>query len=314
MKNLRWLLTILISIGIGIVISQTFLKKDTIHTEKQEGHHEEVNEVELSKKSQELIELKTIEARFAPLKKAISVMGQIASDPEYSIHVVTPQAGVIVECKAEIGSMVKEDDVLCIVKTNAENSLLEIKSSISGVIIGDFAKVGNKVDSVSSIYTVADLSKLWANFDVYEKDISAVRLGQKVSVHSIAYPEKSFDGKIIFISPMVDETTRTIKIRALIENIDNLLKLKMFVTGEVISEGEERYLTLPSKAVQIIGDKKVVFVKFNDGKFQMKEVRIILETKDEVAISDGLQEGEQVVTEGAFLLKSELLKGELEEE
>jgi cobalt-zinc-cadmium efflux system membrane fusion protein len=192
--------------------------------------------------------------------------------------------------------------------------LLEVKSPIPGVIIADFSKGGDRIDNVSSIYTVADLSKLGVTFDVYEKDIGKIKLGQKVLVRSVAYSEKTFHGKIVFVSKRVDETTRTIKTRALIENTDYSLKLGMFVSGEIIVESEEKYLVLPASAVQVMGDKRMVFIKTDDGHFKKKEIEIKSETKNEVAVSEGIKEGDLVVADGAFLLKSELLKDELEGE
>ncbi len=112
----------------------------------------------------------------------------------------------------------------------------------------------------------------------------------------------------------MDETTRTIKIRALIENPAYLLKLGMFVNGEVISQGSQEYITLPASAVQTLGYKQIVFVKAGEGEFHKKEISIILQTTDEVAVSEGVNVGDMVVTDGAFLLKSGLLKDELEGE
>lgn len=314
MRILKWFFVIVISLIAGMMISQIFLRRDVRHSEKKEEYQEAENEIGLSEKSQGMIELKTVAAEVASLTEKIYVVGQIAQDPESLSHVVASQSGIVTDCKVGIGSIIKKDEVICMIKTNGENSLLEIRAPIAGVVIGEFTKIGDKVDTVSSIYTIADLSSLSATFDVYEKDIARVKLGQKVIVHSFAYPERIFNGKITFVSPRIDETTRTIKVRALIENIDYSLKLGMFVSGELISESQEKYLVLPAGAVQVMEDKKVVFVKVDDERFQMKEVKVKAETKDEVAITEGLKEGDLIVTEGAFLLKSELLKGELEGE
>ena len=314
MRRLKWLLTIIFAVSLGVIFSQVFLKRDTAHEEKEETITEKTNEVELTKESQGIIDIKTVEVKLSTFMDKISVIGQIAQDVEQTTHVVSPETGILREKMLEIGSIVKKDDVLCVIKTNGINSFLEIKAPISGIIIGDFSKVGDKVDSVSSIYTIADLSKLWATFDVHEKDIAKVRLGREVLVYSIAYPEKTFFGKITFISTRVDETTRTIKIRTAVKNPDFSLMLGMFVTGEIIVENEEKNFILPASAVQIMGDKRVVFAKIDDELFQMKEVKIKSETKDEVGIIEGLKEGDSVVTEGAFFLKSDLLKSELEGE
>ena len=218
------------------------------------------------------------------------------------------------ECHTQVGSIVQKDERLCLIKDENSGTVVEIKSPRAGVVIADFHKVGDKVDTVSVIHTVADLSKLWANFDVYEKDVAQVKIGQTVLVHSMAYSDEVFEGKIIFVSPRVDDTSRTIKIRASIENPKNLLKMGMFVSGEIVSKSEEEYLTLPSTAIQTLGEKKVIFIKVDEGKFQPREVSIKAETTDQVALNGGIKEGDWIVSKGAFLLKSSLLADQLEEE
>jgi RND family efflux transporter MFP subunit len=252
------------------------------------------------------------------LKKTIPVIGQIAQDAENVNHITSPKSGMITQCQADIGSLVKKGDTICLLNTDGVD--FEIKSPVAGVVIGSFVKSGDKVDTVSSICTVADLSKLWANFDVYEKDVADVKVGQKVTVTSSAYSEKVFEGKIVFVSPRVDETSHTIKIRAVIENKEFFLKLGMFISGEIIFESNEEYLSVPTHAVQTMNNEKIIFIKTKDGKFVMKKINIKTETAEEVLMEASsvegseVKEGDEVVIEGAFLLKSELLKGELEEE
>ena len=319
MKNTKFIIAILVAFTFGVVFTKVFFKKETSAVEKsEEEQNEGGTEIELKQKSQELIGLKTSKVVLSKLKKVIPVIGQIAQDAE-NVNQVTPsKSGVIKECKADIGSLVKEGDTICVLTT--DDADVEIKSPISGVIMGSFVKAGDTVDTVSSICTVADLSKLWANFDVYEKDVADVKIGQQVTVRSSAYSEKSFEGKIVFISPRVDETSHTIKIRAVVDNKDFSLKLGMFISGEIIFEGDEEYLSVPTHAVQTMGNDKIIFIKTEDGKFVMKKINIKTETAEEVLIDESseddaqVKEGDDVVIEGAFLLKSELLKGELEEE
>ena len=179
------------------------------------------------------------------------------------------------------------------------------------MVVGDFSEPGDKVDKVSSVHAVADLSKLWAILDVYEKDIAKVKLGQKVVVRSVAYPDRTFDGEIKFISPRVDEVSRTIKVRTLVNNPEYLLKLGMFINADIIDESNNNYIVLPKTAAFICADKKVVFVKVSEDQFEIRDVEIINETSDDVAIKKGVSEGEDVVVDGGFLLKSEALRSQL---
>lgn len=325
MKNLRLVSAVLIAFVLGMAVSRSVLNKDIEKPRQAETALEEeaAAELSLNKESQELINLKTAKTRLNIFKKSISVFGQIAQDAQTSIHVVSPVTGTIIDAKAQIGSSVEKDEILCVVsKINGETSLHEVKAPIAGIVIGAFAKVSDRVDTVSSIYTIADLTKLWATFEVYEKDIAEIKLGQKVSARSLAYPDQVFEGEIIFISPRVDESSHTIKVRAIVDNKDMTLKLGMFVSGDIISEGQEKYLSVPADAVQTMGEDRIIFLKTGDHKFVIRKIKVKAETKEEVFIEDvssheentRIKEGDEVAASGAFLLKSELLKGELEEE
>ncbi len=320
MKNFKIIFVVIVSFIFGVSAANFFFKKDQPNQEQQKLSEEEGNvhykgeEVHVNEKYQQLLNVEMFEVKKAPLIKKIDVTGQIAQDVENISNVLAPGAGIMTECRTQVGAFVKKDDVVCLIKDEGNGVLTEVKSPRSGVIIADFHKVGDKVDTVSEIHTVADISRLWANFDIYEKDVAQVKLSQKILVHSIAYLDIEFEGEIVFISPRVDEISRTIKIRALIKNSENLLKLGMFVNGQIVSKSDDEYLTVPASAVQTMGDKMVVFVKIDEGKFRPQEVYVKAETADQVALSDGIKEGDSIVSKGAFLLKSALLADQLEEE
>ncbi|MFA4888542.1 MAG: efflux RND transporter periplasmic adaptor subunit [Candidatus Omnitrophota bacterium] len=315
-KLIRVVAVIIVSFTLGIIVSRTLIKREGRHaySEKEEGHHEEeAGEIKLSQASQQAIGLETVVAKRSHFIEKIPVTGQIAQDAEEITHVVSSESGVIAERKAEIGRLVNKNDALCVIKINGADTLNEIKSPIAGTIIADFTKEGEKVDTISSLYTVVDLTKLLASFDVYEKDVSQIKLGQKLAIHSIAYPQETFEGEITFISPRVDEHTHTIKIRGRVKNGRNLLKLGMFITAEVIVESDEEFIVLPQDAVHHLSGKRIVFVKAGDNDFQAKEVVVTKESKESVAIVEGIKEGEVIVTKDGFLLKSELLKAKIGE-
>ncbi len=315
MKEFKNLFIIVIAFILGVFISPYIRgHKPSQEAKQEEESHGGDGVIKLEKDSLELVNFKTVEVKKSLLTEKISIAGQIAQDANEIHNVFPPQAGVIVENTAQLGAIVKKGDVLSRLKVEDQLDPIDVKSPYDGVIIGDFDTVGQKVETISSLCAIADLSKVWANFDIYEKDIAKVKIEQKIAVRSSAYPDQSFEGKIVFISPRVDETTRTIKIRALIENPAYFLKLGMFVNGEITSQGSQEYITLPASAVQTLGDKRVVFVKTGDGEFHKKEIAIILQTTDQVAVSEGVNVGDMVVTDGAFLLKSVLLKDELEGE
>ncbi|MDP8262358.1 MAG: efflux RND transporter periplasmic adaptor subunit [Candidatus Ancaeobacter aquaticus] len=321
MKILKIFVIIIFSFAIGGAVTYQYLSQEKggheLHDEHghedEHGEHKGISdEQSLDEKVQKLIGVKIGKAVRRKIRNEVSVIGHIAQDTEFIYNIVPEGSGEIITCNAEIGSFVNKGDVVCTIKKKGpDGKMMEVKAPVSGVVVGDFSSPGDKVDKISSVHAIADLSKLWAILNVYEKDIAQIKLGQKVIAQSIAYPEKTFDGEILFISPRVDENTRTIKVRALVKNPEYLLKLGMFITADIIIESDDTYLTVPKSAVFSFANKKIVFVKTAQNKFETRDIEIIDETKNEVAIGKGISENEAVVVDGGFLLKSEALRSQL---
>jgi len=169
------------------------------------------------------------------------------------------------------------------------------------------------VNSEKALFTVADLSTLWVVIDIYEKDSSRLRLGTGVKVSVTAFPDKTFRGKISYISDVVDEKTRTEKARVTIDNSSGLLKPGMFaaVLIEATSGGTERIIAVPEEAVLLDGTKRYVFVNISPDKFNRRDIEVGRTLGGRLEVTSGLKEGEMVAVKGAFILKSELKKGEI---
>ncbi|OGS23729.1 MAG: hypothetical protein A2297_04920 [Elusimicrobia bacterium RIFOXYB2_FULL_48_7] len=292
---------------------------DTVTDENKEaghaGHAGEAADIgaqcivvdEASRKAMGL-ELKA--AGYRTMENILEVTGEIAKDTERIFHVVPKTAGEVTEVKAAYGDVVKEGDVLAVLKTL--DAAVELLSPAGGMITGATVKQGQHADEVTSLFTISDLSVISANFDIYEKDMGKIRTGYRIKVRSVAYPEKVFSGKIVFISPRVDEASRTIKIRAEIDNTAYLLKFSMYVTAKIIT-GEGQYLAIPSNALQKVKDKQIVFVPEGEKEFEAREITAGFEDNGYTQVLKGLKPGEKVAVKGSFLLKSELLKSEMGE-
>ncbi len=282
--------------------------------EHTDEHHDEAEVIHLKEESQEMIGLEFIKTQKAPLTSSVEVVGEIAQETESVVHITPSQPGTLKSISVKLGEVVEEGTLLCTIVTR-EGMELEIASSSHGIVLAQYAKEGDAVDTITSMMTIANPDLLRASFNVYEKDLAGIQVGQKVVVQSIAYPEKEFEGEVVFISPSVDEKTRAVKIRVNVKNEEHLLKFGMFVTGEILVPISEEVLTLPHSALQTIEGKSVVFVVNKDepNEFVMKEVPLGRKTSQQIEILGGLSEGEEVVGKGSFYLKSERLKGELEE-
>ena len=201
-------------------------------------------------------------------------------------------------------------------KGNGNHPLIPVAAPVGGVVIEKTVTQGEMVSPEKALFTVADLSTLWVIIDIYEKDMSRLRPGTGVKVSVTAFPDKAFRGKISYISDVVDEKTRTEKARVTIDNSSGLLKPGMFATVliEDTSGETERLIVVPEEAVFIDGTKRYVFIQTAPDKFKMTEIEAGRTFGNRLEVTSGLKEGEMVAVKGAFILKSELKKGELVDE
>jgi len=186
-----------------------------------------------------------------------------------------------------------------------------LTAPIAGKIVASKAILGSVVDQATEILTIIDPRTLWAEAGVYEKDLAKVKVGQKVEIAVPAYPGKVFQGTVSHIGDLVDEETRTITVRTEVANGDLQLKPGMFTDVCVLQNGTESMVLVPSDAVLEEGQRRIVFVKQNDG-FVRKEVETNPIEGNQVQILKGLKAGEEVVVQGNHQLKSELQRELLE--
>lgn len=205
-------------------------------------------------------------------------------------------------------------EIASIGKAHSINSRVPIFSPISGSVIERHLTVGEVVEPAKPLFSVADLKSLWVIADIPEGDIPKIRRGAAVSIAVTPYPEKAFRGKINYISETVNPETRTIKVRADVENTKGMLKPEMFATVRISSGEKKSFLSVPESAIQLDGDKTVVFVTRDGNTFEKRVIEAGPALDGFHQVISGLKEGERVVTKGAFTLKSETLKGTMEAE
>ena len=201
-------------------------------------------------------------------------------------------------------------------KGNGNHPLIPLITPVGGVVIEKAVTQGEVVSPDKVLFAVADLSTLWVVIDVYEKDSARLKIGTGVRVSVTAFPSKSFQGKISYVSDVVDEKTRTEKARVTIDNAGGLLKPGMFATvvAETTSGGTEKLIAVPEEAVFMDGTKNHVFIQTSPDTFIRRDIETGRTLGKRVEIISGLKEGEIVAVKGAFILKSEMKKGELVDE
>lgn len=191
-------------------------------------------------------------------------------------------------------------------------SLVTLRSPIAGRVVRRDAVIGQSLEASATIFTIADLSEVWVQLEVFERDFARVPVGATVNITTTAHAGRVFAGKISFVSEVLDDKTRTVRARVVLANGDGALRPGMFVRATLAdSKGAEASdaepaLVVPVSAIQRIGDDDYVFVRIEPRKFQARAVALGDRSGGLVEVRRGLREGDDVVTEGALTLKAEL--------
>jgi cobalt-zinc-cadmium efflux system membrane fusion protein len=198
------------------------------------------------------------------------------------------------------------------------SSLLTVRAPFAGRVVDKHATLGELVTPENNLFTLADLSRVWIWIDVYEQDLAAVHLGDGVEVRVAAHPGVVFRGEVSYVGPEVAADTRTVHARIDVANPAMELRPGMFARVRLTdphAETAHSALTVPESALQRDiedgGEESIVFVPLGEGRFERRTVEIGRRQGAVAEILNGLREGERVVTEGTFVLKSELSREEL---
>lgn len=197
-----------------------------------------------------------------------------------------------------------EDQIRALEESRQPLPAVTFPSPASGYVIEKQAVKGMHVTPGQPLYTIADLGVVWVEAEVYEREISLIRVGMSATVTLDAYPGEAFTGRAIYIYPYVGEQSRTVKVRFQFPNARGRLKPGMFA-NVVLQAAARTGLTVPANAVLDSGTHQVVFVAQGEGRFVPTPVTIGERIDDRIEILNGLTEGEQVATSAAFFLDSE---------
>jgi Cu(I)/Ag(I) efflux system membrane fusion protein len=184
--------------------------------------------------------------------------------------------------------------------------LLAYRSPVSGVVLQKPSVQGMRFMPGDVLYEIADLSSVWLIAEVAEQELGLVHAGEEAAVRIVAYPDRAFAGKVVFIYPTLEQATRTARVRIELPNRDRLLKPAMF--GNVaIGAGTSgmQALAVPDSAVLDSGTRQIVLVRRGEGLFEPRNVAIGMRADSYVEVKDGLREGEEVVVRANFLIDAE---------
>ncbi|MEK7351404.1 MAG: efflux RND transporter periplasmic adaptor subunit, partial [Nitrospirota bacterium] len=182
--------------------------------------------------------------------------------------------------------------------------VLTIYAPSSGIVLKREALPGKYVEPGTTLYEVADLSRVWISADIYESEVAAVKLDQPISVSFAAYPGETFQGNMAYIYPSLNAEARTVRVRFELPNPG--LKLKPGMYGNVTLQTDAaKALVVPKEAVLETGLRQLVFMDRGQGRYEQTLVKLGRRNQDEVEVMEGLKEGDRIVTSANFLLDAE---------
>ncbi len=195
-------------------------------------------------------------------------------------------------------------------------SELALRAPIAGIVVSRAAVVGQPVTSDETIAHIADLSEVWFLGRVFEKDLGDIHTGAKAEVQLNAFPKRRFNGTVEYIGRQIDPVARTVTARVRLTNQADVLRLGLFGIAHVAigTEQSDPVLVVPRSAIVEISGKPVVFVQQPDGDFELHDVLLGQSNLGKVQVLSGLRDGERVVVEGAFTVKSAVLRSSIAEE
>ncbi|MFD1094134.1 efflux RND transporter periplasmic adaptor subunit [Salegentibacter chungangensis] len=179
-----------------------------------------------------------------------------------------------------------------------------VYATVSGTVTKKMAQEGDYVKQGQPLFEIANLNKVWAVFDAYESQIANLETGQEMKITANAYPAKEFTGKISFIDPLLDESSRTVKVRVVLDNAKDMLKPGMFVQAKLerAETSQKEALLIPKSALMWTGTRSLVYVKTSaeEPVFEMREVKLGDALNNSYQVLEGLENGDEVVTNGTF--------------
>ena len=197
-----------------------------------------------------------------------------------------------------------EEHIRDLERTKQVTKTLPLHSPISGTVISKNVLQGTHVEPGEELYTIADLSHIWILADIYEYELSFVKIGQQAAVTLSYDPGTVLSGQVGFVYPTLDPKTRTAKVRFELDNAEEKLKPDMYANVELrVSLGTK--LAIPKEAVIESGKQQVVFLHHGGGKLEPRLIRTGVKTEEFLEVLEGLKEGEHIVTSANFLIDSE---------
>lgn len=286
------------------------------HDAGRDEHEEESEEdapaaVALTAEQRSAAGIEVVEVGPGAIDSGIELLGEVHPNGDRLAHITPRYPGIVREVRRNAGDLVAAGDVLAVIESSGTLAPYSMQTLIAGVILAKRLTIGEAIDQERQAFVVADLSRVWIDLAVYQNALGRVAMGQRVRIQSVNEGPDA-EGEISYLTPSVDQVTRTATARVVLDNPQRKFLPGMFVTAYTM-EPDVAALAVPRDAIQPFNGRPCVFVETPTG-FVPRFVSLGREGKSRVEVVAGLAHGERIAAKNTFLLKAELEKAEAEEE
>jgi cobalt-zinc-cadmium efflux system membrane fusion protein len=280
-----------------------------VWAQDEHGDEHEEDLVRLSPAEMQEFNIQVAEAGPGEIVLVRSLPGEVKVNGNRFAHIVPRYSGIVTEVRVHVGDAVREGQVLAMIEGDESLAPYEMTTFIAGTIIEKHMTLGEPVSRENEGFVVADLNTVWVDITVYLRDLDLIKVGNETTVLA-GSRDRVVSGKISYVTPVVDEHTRTATARMVVENPDGYWRPGMFVMAEVKTGEVAAPVVVPSSAVHTLDGQSVIFVEEHGG-FEPRPIDIGRKGNDQMEIVSGLEPGERYVAVGGFTLKAELGKDSL---
>lgn len=286
---------------------------DVAATTGQAGGHSpagnDIQHVALTPAQISRAELGLAQAGPGTIREHLSLYGVITPNAERVREVTARFPGAIRTVAKRVGDAVRQGEILATIESNESLQAYGVVAPLSGVVTARDANPGESAGD-EALFTIADLSTVWAELSVFPRDVGRIRLGQDVRIRN-SDSGASAIGKVVYVAPFRTSANQAMSARVLVQNADGAWPPGLYVTGDVTLSSSPASLTVASAALQTLEERPVVFVQCERG-FEARPVQLGRTDRESSEVIAGVIPGETYVTSNSFILKAELGKGDAE--
>lgn len=278
------------------------------HGGKGHDEHGEEGAISLSPETLKSAKIEIAEAGPATLHTKLRVNGRISPVSSNVAHITSRFPGIVKDVRKDVGDRVKAGEVLAVIESNQNLQAFEVRTLKAGLVTDRHATIGEFAGEGTALFVIVDLSELWADFTIFQRDVPKIREGQAITINADG-GNPPIKTTLHFISALVDETTQSRVARAVLANPPAYLAPGAFITGEIATGEYPVPLAVTYDAIQTIEGKSVVFIQEHE-KFEAREITVGRSDGELVEVLTGLKPGASYAAKNTFLLKAELGKSE----